>query len=738
MKKNQPKFVLLSLVWFLTVWYFPVRNTHAQEDAYHTWLRNHLQSEYSVTGGDWVISDTETATLNKAWAPADVKKEEIAVNDQPFTKAFRLTTSTRPANFWDYSIQFSAQNAIANGDVLLVIVSVRGVSGERGRGLINHTYELGQSPYTGMLAQRQAPTADWQQWMIPIQVTADLPTSWYKINLGFQAIVVEIGGVAVLNFGDAYTVEDLPKSTFHLDYEGRDLGAAWRAQAQARIEAHRKADLRIRVLDDAGQPVQGAEVKMNLQRHAFGFGTAMIGPEKSAHQHNLSSEELEPYYNSFENLNGNGHSFNWAVIGDALRWATWEKPYWPPWQQSDGQSHTLNFFDWLHERKVEVRGHMLVWPAFKWLPPDIEEHKNDPAYIRQRIADHIRSIVGHPRLKGRVVDWTVINEPAHLTDLEDVFGGVEEYADWFKIAAEADPNAKLLINEYEVLSAGGMNITIKERYKEIIQIIEANGGRIDGVGLQGHVGYPLAPPELLYEIIDEYAALGNGKEISISEYDAKGVEEVIGGDYMRDILTIAFSHSAVNSFMIWGYWDRNHWRDDAPVFRDDWSMKPSGETFIDLVFNQWWTDAQAQTDAQGEATAPGFLGDYKITASFNGMTGAESFTLSKDSEILEITLDNATSIVENETLPKEFALGQNYPNPFNPTTTISYELPQAGFVTLKVSDMLGREVATLVQDKKSAGTHKVAFDASSLASGVYLYRLQVGGFQTVRKMILAR
>jgi flagellar hook assembly protein FlgD len=73
--------------------------------------------------------------------------------------------------------------------------------------------------------------------------------------------------------------------------------------------------------------------------------------------------------------------------------------------------------------------------------------------------------------------------------------------------------------------------------------------------------------------------------------------------------------------------------------------------------------------------------------------------------------------------PNDFTLSQNYPNPFNPTTNISYGLPKAANVEIKVYDMAGREVAELVSRKQSAGRHTVQFNASSLASGVYVYRL---------------
>jgi autotransporter-associated beta strand protein len=88
--------------------------------------------------------------------------------------------------------------------------------------------------------------------------------------------------------------------------------------------------------------------------------------------------------------------------------------------------------------------------------------------------------------------------------------------------------------------------------------------------------------------------------------------------------------------------------------------------------------------------------------------------------------------------PEVFALNQNYPNPFNPTTVIRYQLPVTGYVSLKVYDILGREVATLVNEQKPAGSYHVAFDAHLLTSGVYFYSLQSGNFKEIKEMLLLK
>ncbi|MFN3345345.1 MAG: T9SS type A sorting domain-containing protein, partial [Chloroherpetonaceae bacterium] len=88
--------------------------------------------------------------------------------------------------------------------------------------------------------------------------------------------------------------------------------------------------------------------------------------------------------------------------------------------------------------------------------------------------------------------------------------------------------------------------------------------------------------------------------------------------------------------------------------------------------------------------------------------------------------------------PQILELSQNYPNPFNPITTIEYRVLEAGFVSLKVYDVLGREVATLVSGFQEPEAYRVDFNASRLASGVYFYRLQIGRASATRKMVVVR
>ncbi|MBS4035510.1 MAG: T9SS type A sorting domain-containing protein [Ignavibacterium sp.] len=93
---------------------------------------------------------------------------------------------------------------------------------------------------------------------------------------------------------------------------------------------------------------------------------------------------------------------------------------------------------------------------------------------------------------------------------------------------------------------------------------------------------------------------------------------------------------------------------------------------------------------------------------------------------------------EQKVIPEEYHLYQNSPNPFNPATTIKFDLPKDGIVELSIYDILGRKITTLINEYRSAGSYEQSFNASSLASGIYLYRIKVNDFVSAKKMILAK
>jgi hypothetical protein len=102
-------------------------------------------------------------------------------------------------------------------------------------------------------------------------------------------------------------------------------------------------------------------------------------------------------------------------------------------------------------------------------------------------------------------------------------------------------------------------------------------------------------------------------------------------------------------------------------------------------------------------------------------------------------INTTNGVAEGEPqVPSQFFLHQNYPNPFNPSTTIKFEMPKSSIVRLSVSELLGREVSVLVNERRAAGVHEVTFDGSCFSSGVYFYRIQVEDFVKTRKLMVLK
>jgi hypothetical protein len=136
---------------------------------------------------------------------------------------------------------------------------------------------------------------------------------------------------------------------------------------------------------------------------------------------------------------------------------------------------------------------------------------------------------------------------------------------------------------------------------------------------------------------------------------------------------------------------------------------------------------------------PRLINADPFAAPFKLVNGASMYyVLARATGTKENSLGGATSVEQVSGLPASFSLDQNYPNPFNPSTTIRFQIAKAGFVTLKVFDMLGREVSTLVSQQMDAGVYQSKWDASGYASGMYLYTLQAGNSVETRKLMLVK
>jgi Secretion system C-terminal sorting domain len=161
-------------------------------------------------------------------------------------------------------------------------------------------------------------------------------------------------------------------------------------------------------------------------------------------------------------------------------------------------------------------------------------------------------------------------------------------------------------------------------------------------------------------------------------------------------------------------------------------------TLVDSLGNPIWTrtygGSQSEVARAAQQTSDGGFIFAGVTNSF-GAGGADFYVAKTDSQGL------TTDVRGNDgTIPVGVHLEQNYPNPFNPTTSIKYSIPVGtyGRTSLRVYDLLGREVAVLVNERKAPGSYTVQFNGSGLASGVYFYRLTAGDFVATKKLLMLR
>jgi len=204
---------------------------------------------------------------------------------------------------------------------------------------------------------------------------------------------------------------------------------------------------------------------------------------------------------------------------------------------------------------------------------------------------------------------------------------------------------------------------------------------------------------------------------------------------MHGFLTIAFCPQAVTSFLFWGYWEKIHWLDDSPLFRDDWSLKPSGEKFIELVFNEWWTNEEGTTNVDGEINSRGFLGKYEVKVTQNGGSTIKNIMLTKN--------DNTFKVVHNpdgiyQTTSEDVLLEQNYPNPCYGFTEIAFTLKQQELVELVVHNYYGNKVLEVVHEPLTSGRHQYHLDLSNLPAGMYVYQLKTETGIATRKINLIK
>src|ERR1035437_6184794 len=505
----------------------------------------------------------------------------VPVSGMPFARALHVKTGAVPAtaNAWDIRPRCFSTLAARQDDVVAVTFWMRAIAAPDGRGLTSFVLERNDSPYTKSVTYTAAAGAYWKLFEVPFTMVETYAANAYNFSfwVTFANQEIEIGGIAILDYGPGIPFSELGLSTW--PYAERAADAPWRAAAATRIDRYRKGDLAVIARDDSGQPIPGAQVHVKMNRHAFGFGTAVAGDILQN-----PNADGQNYRNALKKL------FNKVVTENVLKW--------PPFE-SWGRAQADYMLPWFAANGIAmVRGHNVIWPGAQYLPADVQTMLKatpvDANALRARVNQHLADVMAYS--KGKVTEWDVLNEPYTNKDLQAVLGDAE-MASWFRQARIADPAVKLYINDYSILEAGGYDLQHINGYAGIIQNMLSSGAPIDGIGLQSHFDSNLTPPSRVLELLDQFAAFG--KDLQVTEFDVSVADEQVQADYTRDFLTVCFSHPAVKGFMIWGFWEGAHWKPSAAMIRRDWSTKPNYDAWNDLIYRQWWTDTRGVTASDG-------------------------------------------------------------------------------------------------------------------------------------------
>jgi len=522
----------------------------------------------------------------------------VPVAGQPFDKALRAEIKEQSPNLWDVQLLATNKTEVKSGDVLLASFWFRTeyVRVESGEAETEVNFELNERPFEKSMTHTVRAGAEWKQMHLPFVAKRDFNAgeARFTFRLGYAPQTVQIAGIELSNFEQRLALADLPRT--RATYPGMEPDAPWRALAEERIDRLRKADLSVRVLGKDGKPVSGAEVSARLSRHAFNFGTAIPAEY-------LLSDDRQQYNQIFY------ENFNMATLENDLKWEAIED--WPGFSLERG----VRAIGTLREAGLRTRCHVLVWPSWRETPQRLSQLKDDKPALRKAVADHIRQMM--TTLEGRCEHWDVVNEPFTNHDLLDTLG-YEIMADWFRLARSLDAKPKLYINDFAILSGGGGTTPHRDHYEKMIQLLVDNKAPFDGIGMQGHFGSSLTGADDLMALLDRYGKFK--KEIAVTELDVVIDDEDLAGRYVRDFYTVLFSHPAVSTLVMWGFWDTNHWKKNAVMYRDDFSLKPGGQAYKELVLGKWRTDEKGSTDAQGVFSTRGFKGSYDIVVKAGGRT----------------------------------------------------------------------------------------------------------------------
>ncbi len=358
------------------------------------------------------------------------------------------------------------------------------------------------------------------------------------------------------------------------------------------IRLLRQGTLTVLVQNAQGQPIANAKVVAAQQTHAFPFGvaldTAMFEPSPPA---------AANWYRDTARQN-----FNAAVHENALKWYALE-----PQQGKLDFTMADRILAWSEAQGWPMRGHTLFWEVEQFNPPWLKTLP--PEQLRAAVKNHAMTVCRHYR--GRINEFDVNNEMLHGNFFRSRLGEgiVKEMFEWCR---EGNPDAVLYVNDYGIIEGDRL-----DDYVQQIRDLLSQGVPIGGIGIQAHLEYPLDAAKMK-RALDTLAQFN--LPLKITEVSVSLADEQQQAETLRQIYRIAFAHPAVKEILLWGFWEGNHWRPQAGLYRRDFSAKPAAEAYRQLLFQEWWTISNGTTNADGRWQTRGYAGRYRLTVTANGQT----------------------------------------------------------------------------------------------------------------------
>jgi GH35 family endo-1,4-beta-xylanase len=450
---------------------------------------------------------------------------------------------------------------------------------------------------SGWMMLENAPSGS-DQIKVTIKKTDSSGTNYTPVNqsTGYNGQWVQLFGQYTLTVSGTLMALDIyfELPAVDVNYYLDDVNVAetgdWKQEANARIEQIRKRDAQITVVNSQGQPISDINVQIDQVKHRFAFGSCINGRV-------LSDANYAQFFNDH---------FEWAVMENESKWYSNE------YTQGNVTYATADgIYDWCSVRGITMRGHCIYWEVEQNVQDWIKNLSYAPlpatSALRTAVENRMNSAVNH--FKGKFVHWDVDNEMLHGSFYKDRLG--DSIHTWmFQAAHEIDPNCKLFVNDYSVVSG---NET--ETYKTQIQNLLDDGAPVQGIGAQCHMGGSSIDTFTVYSRLDSLAQLG--LPIWCTEYDFAAADVNVRAEGLERFYRTAFSHPAVEGILMWGFWQNSHWRADSYIVNADWSLNQAGIRFESLL-NEWTTQDTNTTDSSGNVNFRGFHGTYEVTLTISG------------------------------------------------------------------------------------------------------------------------